>query len=416
MATSKPLPTPVERPTIGDWPWWQRLQMRWSVFQHYGRGASEKAWTEAVHQGNRTLAQSLLGAGLVVKPEKDPAHRYDVLSNLLLEAVTRLDQGQMTQALLTMGANPNHIHPNDYWDAPTHRAARARNVPAFLALLAAHPNLDLADGNGYTPMLTWVTEFGEMHTQEGKLAATVDERWAMVEACLAAGANPNLRSRVKESLLSAALTDTPERVAWALEQGCTSFDPRADLEDVFFCSLRRLNSPNPPYPAIGSGLARHRKHEDDTFQWDRAGILAILERQGWSYEGINAAGRTFFEEGLERGELEAADVPYLVARGVPLDHIDARGNSLTHQLLTRRSYSNGRGRDLFDALMAAGLPKQWDLVNADGDTPEMARARVIGRWSVQEAQALDLHLPSPLILPSARFKQAQAPRVRLGKA
>jgi hypothetical protein len=386
---------PASFPAVGSMPLWEKLKHRVLARIGYGRYAAPELWRRAVESGNGTLADRLLAAGMVY-PKPADKEAYDGLSELLFEAVRHLDGGAMTERLLSMGANPNHIHRNDYYDAPTHRAARARNAPALLAMIAHGANMNLCDGNRYTPMLAVLSSFGATTLANGKPAADVDERWAMVEACLAAGADPQAKGSHDQTLLTFALGDTPERVQWVLDLGLVVADPRQAMEDVFFSDLNRLGD-HRAY-VNDDGLAHDRFQADPDYRYRRDEILALLEQVGGSYAGVNEAGRTFIEEGIARHALRAEDVASLVARGATLESTDADGNTLTHQLLTQQRYGNDAGVALYDALRLAGLPDQRTVRNAAGLTPKEARDQAAEDWYVRQAKAFDHRLdtdPSP---------------------
>lgn len=378
-------------PVVGSMPFWQKLRFRTLARLGYGRFATENLWRTAVDEGNASLANRLLAAGMVYPVPAKGA--YDGLSEMLFDATRLLDDGRMTECLLRMGANPNHVHQNNYWDAPTHRAARTRNAPALLAMIRHGADLSLRDGNKFTPALAVLDDFGAQTKRDGRPAATVDERWALVEVCMANGADPKTKGCHDQTLLSYALADTPERVEWVLSLGVTVEHPRQALEDVFYSDMVRLGEGH--LYVRDDGLARERYNENKDFRWDRAGILAILEREGGVYTGFNADNRTFLEEGIHRHALVASDVAFLVAKGAPLDARDSEGNTLTHQLFTDQRYANEAGVALYDALRLAGLPDQRAECNAAGQTPADARAQASEDWYVRQAKAFDARVAPP---------------------
>lgn len=409
------LPVDVSKdpvPAVGSMPWWDKFKTRLKVRLAYGRWGRNGAWDVAVSRNNVTLADRLIAAN-ILPPADDPSHTaWSPRSNMLFESVGFLD-GRLARRLLAIGANPNHIHQNDYWDAPTHRAARYGNVAALEAMLAHGGDPNLRDGNKYTPGLAALDSFGMGYrTDNGKPAATVDERWHMAEACVAAGADIKAQATHGQDLLTYALTDTPERVEWAMGLGLAPADPRESLEEVLFSDLRYVGDSS--HFVREDGLARARHVENPDFRWDRWGIVNLLERAGATFSGVNAAGRTLLEEGIERKALVATDVPELVRRGAPLNVVDSEGNTLTHQLLCARAFANTAGTEVYDALRAAGLPDQLAVRNRAGQTPFEALEKRMISWTVGEAMVFDQHLGGTAD-PSAAPPPRPASRVRLGR-
>lgn len=417
--TSLPSPAGTVKdpmPALGSMPWWQKIKLRVQIRMAYGRWGANGVWGAAVRRNNVALADRLLAAS-ILPPADEPGHTaWSARSNLLFESVGFLD-GRMVHRLLAMGANPNHIHQNNYWDAPTHRAARYGNIQALEAMLAHGGDPNLRDGNKYTPGLAALDDFGMAYrTESGKPAATVEVRWRMAEACVAAGADVHAQASHGQDLLSYALTDTPDRVEWALGLGLTLADPRAALEDVLFSDLRYVGDSS--RFVRSDGLARARHEEDSDFHWDRWAMADILVREGAMFTGSNAAGRTLLEEGIAREALTTSDVAELVRRGAPLDVVDGEGNTLTHQLLCKRAYANTAGTELYDALRAAGLPDQTLVRNRAGQTPMEALESRITNWTVGEAMVFDQHLSTPkdaAFVPESEPKVERAARFRLSK-
>lgn len=375
-------------PAIGSMPIMEKLQFRLRAYLGYGRHATGQLWRSALNTGNEGLADALIGAGMVPKRplNKD---EWDPTRELMFASVRWIDDGAMTRRVLAIGGDPDRIHQNNYWDAPTHRAARCRNGGSLLAMIQHKADMTLKDGNGYTPALALLDHFGATHSS-GNAAderpCTVDDRWTLVVACLAAGAEVNAATNNGYTLLSYALCDIPDRLKWVLGLGGEMDDPRTALEDTFFSELRHLGENR---FLRGHSLAQERQREDKNFRWDRMGMLATLEQHGATYTGVNAQGRTFLEEGLVKKELLADDIPFLVAKGVALDVTDSEGNTLTHQLLTQQHYANEMGVALYQALRKAGLPDQMAVHNTLGQTPAEAREATMSDWFVRNAKAFE---------------------------
>lgn len=364
---------PLLDPTVGTASLWEKIKIRAAARVIYGRHGAGTMWTLAVRRDNVPMAQKLLKTGFLIKaPGKN---EWDQATELLFDSLG--GDGEMTECLLRAGANPNQVHTNNYWDAPSHRAARLGNLPVIRALIAHGADPACRDGNQFTPALAALADFGHVR-------GTVEDRWAIAEAFVTAGADVKAQAGHGEDLLTYALTDGPERLNWALGLGLTLAHPQDALFDVLYSGLEELGAEvNRFYRA--TGLARDRYTENQDYRWDRWGMVDILVSQGASFAGLDSEGCSLLERGIERGHLSAKDVPEFVRRGAKVDVIDAAGNTLTHLLLTTRAYANVEGLALYNALRAAGLPDQLAAVNAAGQTPVQALEAKMSNWSVREA-------------------------------
>lgn len=392
-------------PKFGQASVWSKAKYRLALRLVHGRFADNQAWHRAVETNNIAMADALIAHG--VKPDEGEG-AWDPKADMLFDCL-RFKGGQMAKRLLAIGADPNHIHHNNYWDAPTHRAARFGNLEALTAMLEAGADPDLRDGNEFTPALAALSTFGMGRLHNGDPAARVEERWAMVEACLAAGADVKAQASHGQDLVSFALEDTPARLRWALGLGLTLPHPQMALEDTLFSDLVKLESGDNYIRSDGLALARAR--EDKRFVWDRWGLVEIILEQGARFDAVNAEGRTLLEEGLRRKALRPQDVAELVRRGAPLDVRDAQGNTLTHQLFTSREHANEKGVALYEALRDAGLPDQTEVTNAAGQTPMEALTAGVLSWTVREASVFVDHLaPTPATEAPVQRRYLKVPR------
>jgi hypothetical protein len=280
-------------PEVGTAPFLDKVKVRLGMRLAYGRYGRSNLWNRAVNENNASLAQRLLKTGVLPSPPDEGArYRYDEMTQMLFDSLSYRD-GKVTQCLLDAGASPNQRTSNNYSDAPTHRAARLGNRVAVQAMLNHHADHSILDGNQFTPALAALDDFGHA-------GGTVEDRWAIAEAFLAAGADPHATTRRGHNLLDYALTDTAERVTWALSLGLTLADPQEALFEVLYSGRELLGESPSPYAYYqASGLARHRFNETPSVRWDRWAMVDLLVSAGASFAGHDSQGRTLFERGID---------------------------------------------------------------------------------------------------------------------
>lgn len=387
-------------PEVGSASFWSRLKLRIQMRAAYGRHGNSELWHRAVRQNSVGLARKLLENGFT-PPAPKMKGDWDQRGEMLFTSLHFLD-GEMTEILLSCGAPPDHIEQNNAWDGIAHRAARYGNIKAVNALIAHGADVNLRDGNKFTPALASLSDF--LHGQ-----CKVDDRWAIAQAFIAAGADPLAAASHGETLVDFALTDIPARLDWALSLGIPMPNPQESLIELLYSGKEQMGQKTNSY-CSATGLARDRHIEDPDFCWDRWGMVALITAQGASFSGVDAQGLTLIERGIKTNKLNASDVAEFVKRGAPLDVCDAAGNTLTHRLLTKQSYANEKGVALYEALCAAGLPDQLAVLNHAGQTPLQAQEIVSQDWYVREAKAFPSYLAShaPAVKPVVENAPAKA--------
>lgn len=135
----------LPRPTIASWR--PRLRARWRLFK-VGESA---AWSRAVGLNDEALMRDLRFLGASAK---------DVGTHVVMRAVG-LEQSNALRELLAAGANPNARTTNNYMESALHRAALKADTEKVELLAAAGAQMDVLDGNGYSPLAVALNGFGE---------------------------------------------------------------------------------------------------------------------------------------------------------------------------------------------------------------------------------------------------------------
>lgn len=287
---------------IGTTHWWQKRWFQIKLVNTFKKDSVNRGWAWAVPRNDVALINEMRAHGFL-----PPAGEWDLLNQLLFSSLEFLD-GKMARRLLMSGANPNARIMGDTGDSPAHRAVRQGNTRALKALIKEGADLTLRDVHGDTPMLAALDHRRQV-SRGFRPRTSMDERWALAEMCLEAGADIMAVNHDGLSLLNYALQDNPQKAEWALDEGAPLVNPQKALADVLWKP---------------SSLEKVRQQFEPKYRWDRWGAVDVLLNQcGANLDAPDLDGVTPIEHGLAKGAMTADDLAALRKRGSKIESVVA---------------------------------------------------------------------------------------------